>query len=84
MRVVLDHHFKDTCFDWDELLEGCDKFDTFCSRLSEQSGKYPDRYDPNVYKGDGLELFAENFLKVNGVMYGIYDYAVVKGIFFSC
>jgi hypothetical protein len=40
---------------------------TFCNRLEQQSILFPTRYDPDIYKGDGLELFAEALLKLSPV-----------------
>lgn len=79
MIIELKHHFKDTCFDWNKILDDCDTFDKFCSRINAQSKEFPDRYDPNVYKGDGLELFCEYFLKTMAVTSGIYEYQIVQG-----
>jgi hypothetical protein len=48
-------------------LDGCNKVSTFVSRLNKQSNQYPDRYSPEKYRGDGLELFAEALLKLHPV-----------------
>lgn len=76
----LTHRFLLQCHDLQGLLDGCHKLATFCSRLEKQSVLFPDRYDPDKYKGDGLELFTEALIKLSPVdnRIGIGDYKVVE------
>lgn len=82
MNIELTHRFKLTAHDLAGLLDGCNKLSTFCSRLEKQAALYPDRYDPEKYKGDGFELFAEALIKLapydNRI--GIGNYRVVEGL----
>lgn len=81
MNIELNHRFKLTAHDLTELLGGCTKLSTFCSRLEKQSAFHPDRYDPQKYKGDGFELFVEALIKLSPVdsRIGVGEYAVVEG-----
>lgn len=81
MHIQLTHCFLHQCHDLESLLEGCNKLSTFCSRLEKQSEMYPDRYDPQKYKGDGFELFVEALVKLSPVdnRIGIQHYRVVEG-----
>lgn len=74
--IELTHTFLLTCHDLTELTDNCYKLSTYCNRLVKQSEKYPDRYDPLKYRGDGFELFVEAFIKLNSAnnAIGIYDY----------
>jgi hypothetical protein len=65
MNIKLTHRFLLTCHDLPGLLAGCNKLSTFCSRLEKQAQTFPDRYAPNSYKGDGLELFTEALIKLS-------------------
>ena len=67
MQIKLTHRFLLTCHDLKKLLVDCNKLSTFCSRLEAQAKQHPDRYSPNKYKGDGLELFAEALIKLSPV-----------------
>ncbi len=80
MNIELTHQFLLTAHDLPGLLENCNKVSTFCSRLERQSALFPDRYDPDKYKGDGLELFTEALIKLSPVdnRIGITDYKVVE------
>lgn len=51
----------------DEILNGTKKLSTFCSRLVSQSIMWPNRYDPDKYRGDGFELFVEALIKLSPV-----------------
>jgi len=55
----LTHPFLFRCHNIDELLKDVHKISTFCRHLEQQSVLFPDRYDTDKYKGDGLELFVE-------------------------
>lgn len=77
MNIQLTHSFKQRCHDLAELLEGCNKLSTFCGRLDKQADKFPDRYDPNTYKGDGFEFFVEGLLKLFPAMW-VSDYCPIR------
>lgn len=81
MSIQLEHKFLHQCHDLRELLEGCNKMSTFCRRLNQQSELYPDRYDPQDYKGDGFELFVEALIKLSPVdnRIGIQYYQCING-----
>lgn len=81
MNIQLTHAFLRQCHDIEELLEGCVKVSTFCTRLERQSDLYPDRYEPNLYKGDGFELFTEALIKLSPTdnRIGIGNYSVITG-----
>ena len=81
MEIKLEHHFVRTCHDIDGLLKDVNKLSTFLSRLSRQSQLYPNRYNPDNYKGDGLELFTEALIKLSPVdnRIGIGNYKVESG-----
>lgn len=82
MNITLTHKFLVTAHDLPGLLKDCQKLSTFCNRLEKQSILYPDRYDPENYKGDGLELFAEALIKLSPIdtRIGIAHYTVVEGV----
>lgn len=65
--IKLIHPFKNRCHDINSLLKGCYKISTFCNRLEKQSTLFPNRYDPDKYKGDGLEFLAEALIKLSPV-----------------
>lgn len=77
--MELNHTFRKRCHNLTELLNGCYKLSTFCNRLEKQSVLFPDRYDPEKYKGDGLELLVEILIKLSPVdnRIGIANYQVV-------
>lgn len=81
MNIELTHHFKLTAHDLPGLLHNCNKLFTFCSRLEKQAELYPDRYEPNKYKGDGFELFTEALIKLSPVdnRIGVGQYKVIDG-----
>lgn len=81
MNIALTHRFLLTAHDLPGLLENCNKLSTFCTRLERQSQLFPDRYDPDKYKGDGLELFTEALIKLSPAdnRIGIGNYKVVEG-----
>ena len=81
MNITLTHRFRLTAHDLHELLEDCYKLSTFCTRLEKQAALFPDRYDPDKYKGDGLELFTEALIKLSPVdnRIGVGNYRVVEG-----
>jgi len=79
MNIELLHTFKYKCHDLKALLSGVKKLSTFCNRLKKQSELFPNRYDPDKYKGDGFELFAEFLIKSSPVdnRIGISNYSVI-------
>lgn len=81
LTTELSHRFLVTCHDINALLKDCNKLSTFCSRLEKQSTMFPNRYNPDKYKGDGLELFTEALIKLSPTdnRIGIGDYKVVEG-----
>lgn len=78
MNIKLTHQFINRCHNLNDLLFDCQKLSTYCNRLEKQSIIYPDRYDPNKYKGDGFELFVEALIKLSPIdnRIGISDYRV--------
>lgn len=81
LTINLAHKFRWICHDIAGLLTDCNKMSTYCNRLDKQSQLHPNRYDPDKYKGDGLELFAEALIKLSPVdnRIGISKYQVVEG-----
>ena len=75
----LIHPFLFNCHDIDSLLKSVKKISTFCTNLEKQSILFPNRYDPDKYKGDGLELFAEALIKLSPIdnRIGIANYIPV-------
>lgn len=67
MNIKLIHPFLNHCHNIDELLKGTNKMATFCRKLVKQSILFPNRYDPEKYKGDGFELFVEALIKLSSV-----------------
>ncbi len=67
MEIKLEHHFLYTSHDIKGLLKDVKKLSTFCRKLEQQSVLFPNRYDPDKYKGDGFELFAEALIKLSPV-----------------
>lgn len=61
----LIHPFLNRAHDIDALLKDTKKLSTFCTRLEQQSILFPNRYEPETYKGDGFELFAEALIKLS-------------------
>jgi hypothetical protein len=49
----------------DEILKETKKLSTFNRKLVNQSSLYPNRYNPDNYKGDGFELFVEALIKLS-------------------
>lgn len=82
MNIELNHNFIKRSHDLNGLLKDCYKLSTFCTRLEKQSLLYPDRYDPDKYKGDGFELFVEALIKLSPVdnRIGITDYKIQEGL----
>lgn len=79
--MILNHRFKDMC-DIHSLLDGCYKINTFCSRLEYQALINRNNYDPDKFKGDGLECLVEFLLKYMGnhTAINIQDYYVIDGL----
>ena len=65
MEITLEHHFKNTCYDIDKLLNGVTNLNTFLNRLDKQCQENPAMWDPDKYKGDGFECFVEAIIKLN-------------------
>ena len=63
------HHFKHSCYNIDELLEGCSKLSTFMTRLRKQAENHADSWmiDPDKYFGDGFEAFVESLIAQQGL-----------------
>lgn len=76
--VELIHPFIHRCHDITDLISG-NKLATFCGKLEKQSILFPDRYDPDEYKGDGFELFVEALIKLSPIdnRIGITNYQSV-------
>ncbi len=64
-KIKLIHPFLYRAHDIKALLKGCNKINTFCNRLERQSLEFPNRYNPDDYKGDGLEFLAEALIKLS-------------------
>ena len=79
MDVILTHHFKDAC-NIDGLLDGCELVNTFCRRLEQQAAEQTG-WEPNKFKGDGLECLVEFLIKYQGTdnNIGITDYQIIPG-----
>lgn len=79
MNIKLTHPFLIRAHDLHNLLNDCNKLSTFCSRLEKQSQLFPERYDPDKYKGDGFELFVEALIKLSPTdnRLGIGQYQVI-------
>lgn len=77
--MILEHNFIKRAHDLKSLLLDCNKLSTFCTRLEKQSLLYPDRYDPEKYKGDGFELFVEALIKLSPIdnRIGISNYQLI-------
>ncbi|MFW6311260.1 MAG: hypothetical protein ACOC1K_03390 [Nanoarchaeota archaeon] len=80
MEIILKHSFLHRCHNLDELLDNTNKLSTFINKLEKQSQKFPNRYDPDKYKGDGFELFVEALIKLSPVdnRIGIANYNPIK------
>ena len=79
MDVTLTHPFKDAV-NIDALLADCNLVNTFCHRLEQQATEQTG-FDPNKFKGDGLECLVEFLIKYQGTdnNIGITDYQVIPG-----
>jgi len=62
---TLIHPFLFNSHDINGLLVNVKKLSTFCTRLEQQSLLFPNRYEPEKYKGDGFELFVEALIKLS-------------------
>lgn len=80
MKIELNHNFINKAHDLSGLLKDVNKLSTFCSRLEKQSLLYPDRYDPEKYKGDGFELLVEALIKLSPIdnRIGISEYEPIQ------
>lgn len=67
MEIKLEHHFKNTCYNIDELCLGVKSLTDFLNRLDKQCQKNPDLWNPDKYKGDGFECLVEAIIKLNPV-----------------
>ena len=76
---MITHPFKNKAHDMTALLDGVQTINKFCSNLTKQSKLFPDRINPETYKGDGLEMLVEFLLKSSPVdsRLGISDYNIV-------
>lgn len=84
MEIKLTHPFIYRSHNLTALLQNVNKLSTFCSRLEAQSLLFPDRYDSEKYKGDGLELLSEVLIKLspidNRIGIGNYEPIISKDI----
>ena len=80
MKIKLKHNFINRAHDLKELIDNCYKLSTFCNRLEKQSLLYPNRYDPDKYKGDGFELLVEALIKLSPIdnRIGIGNYEPIQ------
>lgn len=80
MEIKLNHNFINKAYDLNALLKDVNKLSTFCNRLEKQSLLYPDRYDPEKYKGDGFELLVEALIKLSPIdnRIGISEYEPIQ------
>ena len=80
LNIELDHRFKFCCFDIKELLNECYKISTFCTRLKKQCNRHVEKYDPDAYKGHGLEFFVEALIKLSPMdnRIGVRNYNVIN------
>ena len=78
--MILEHNFIHRCHDLEGLLKNVKKLSTFTRRLEQQSILFPNRYDPDKYKGDGFELFVEALIKLSPVdnRIGISKYNLIQ------
>jgi hypothetical protein len=63
----LTHPFLFKCHDINNLLDNVYKLSTYCNKLEKQAIMFPNRYDPDKYKGDGFELLVEALIKLSPV-----------------
>lgn len=77
MNTKITHPFLYNAHNLDELLKGTKKMATFCRKLEKQADWFPNRYESEKYKGDGLEFFVEALIKLSPVdnRIGIGDYS---------
>ena len=82
MKIKIEQSFLKNSHDIIGLVDKVKKLSTFITRLERQSILFPDRYDPDKYKGDGFELFVEILLKLSPIdnRLGISDYHVETGL----
>jgi len=81
MKIILEHPFLNRCHNINELLSDVKKLATFFTNLEKQSILFPNRYDPEKYKGDGFELFCEALIKLSPIenrFIGIGNYKPIK------
>ena len=76
---MLKHRFAYTCYNVDELLDGCRKMSTFMTRLRKQANSRTD-WEPDTYFGDGFEAFVESLILQLGALphIQIRDYEPVQ------
>lgn len=76
MQISISHPFIHQAHDLAGLIGGCRKVSTFMNRLEKQSVLFPDRYDPDKYKGDGFEFLVEAIANLMGThpQIGIAEY----------
>jgi hypothetical protein len=82
MNIELTHKFTFQAHDIDALLLDCNSLPEYCKRFEAQSLLYPDRYEPDNYKGDGFELFVEALIKLHPAdnRIGIGNYSPIEGL----
>ena len=86
--ITLVHPFKDQIPDIDEFCLAktdvgvINNIGGFCNRVNDLSEKYSLQIDPNIFKGNALELFVEYIMKTcdSDNRIGIYDYSPVDSV----
>ena len=78
---MLKHKFCKNCYDIDYLLDDTVLLGTFIRKLNSQSKLNPHHIEPQIYMGDGFEVFVESFIAQFGTNREIYigGYAPIKG-----
>ena len=85
MNITLTHTFKDKLPNVDEFCKTDNEvgvintINSFCNRVKSLADKYALQIDPNVFKGEALELLGEYILKTNESdnRIGIYNYSPI-------
>lgn len=85
MSVILTHVFKDKIPNIDEFCRANNEcgfintINSFCNRVKFLSDKYSLQINPEIFKGESLELLSEYILKTTGTdnRIGIYNYSPI-------
>ena len=86
MSIVLKHPFINKLPDVDEFFLtkteiGCiNSIESFCHRVIDLSEKHKDKIDPDMFKGDALEMLVEYMLATDGSdnRIGIHDAKIIS------